>query len=350
MSKPEMTSMQRVMISLSHKEPDRVPFFLFPTLHGAKELGLSIKDYFSKAEYVAEGQLRLRKKYQHDCLQGFYYGAIEVEAWGGEVVFYDDGPPNAGEPIIKRWEDIEKLEPPIIRDAKSLKRVLNTIQLLKEQSMGEAPIFGVIMSPYSIPVMQMGFESYIELMYEAPRLLNHLMKVNETFAINWANAQIEAGATAIVYFDPVSSPTITHRDLYIKSGYAVAKRVISQIQGAAAMHFASGRCLSIIDEVIQTGAVGIGVSTVEDLADVKAACYGRLAIIGNLNGIEMRRWTAVDAEIKVKEAILKAGRGGGFILADNHGEIPYQVADDVLRAISQTVFKWGTYPLEWVNN
>jgi len=42
-----MTSLQRVLTTLEHKEPDRVPFFLLATMHGAKELGLSIKEYFS---------------------------------------------------------------------------------------------------------------------------------------------------------------------------------------------------------------------------------------------------------------------------------------------------------------
>jgi len=37
-----MTSMERVLTTLSHKEPDRVPLFLLATMHGAKELGLSI--------------------------------------------------------------------------------------------------------------------------------------------------------------------------------------------------------------------------------------------------------------------------------------------------------------------
>ncbi|MDO9121648.1 MAG: uroporphyrinogen decarboxylase family protein, partial [Anaerolineaceae bacterium] len=62
-----MTSLERVLTTLSFKEPDRVPFFLLLTMHGAKELGLSIQDYFSKSENVVEGQLRLREKYKHDC-------------------------------------------------------------------------------------------------------------------------------------------------------------------------------------------------------------------------------------------------------------------------------------------
>ncbi len=38
-----MTSLERVVCTLGHQQPDRVPFFLLLTMHGAKELGLSIK-------------------------------------------------------------------------------------------------------------------------------------------------------------------------------------------------------------------------------------------------------------------------------------------------------------------
>ena len=59
----------------------------------------------------------------------------------------------------------------------------------------------------------------------------------------------------------------------------------------------------------------------------------------------MRHWTPEQAEAAVRTAIRKAGRGGGFILADNHGEIPWQVPDTVLMAIAQAVARWGRYPL-----
>ena len=61
-----MEPYERVMTTLSHKEPDQVPLFLFLTLHGATELGIPLQQYFSKAENVVEGQLKLSKKYGHD--------------------------------------------------------------------------------------------------------------------------------------------------------------------------------------------------------------------------------------------------------------------------------------------
>jgi uroporphyrinogen decarboxylase len=100
--------------------------------------------------------------------------------------------------------------------------------------------------------------------------------------------------------------------------------------------------------VIQTGTAAVGVSVLEDLEKVKNACKGRITVMGNLNGIEMRRWTQEETTAIVKDAIAKAGKGGGFILSDNHGEIPFQVPDDVLHTIVDAVNEWGRYPLKWL--
>jgi len=344
----KMTSLQRVMTTLSHKTPDRVPFFLLLSMHGAKELGLSIQEYFSKAEYVVEGQLIMRAKYRHDCLNPFFYAPIEIEAWGGEVIYSKEGPPNSGAPIIQHFEDIKKLTPPEINNSSCLNKVLQAIRMLKRKVKDDAPIIGVVMSPFSLPVMQMGFDKYIELIYEHTDLFKLLMQVNEEFCVNWANAQFTAGASAICYFDPVSSPTVSTRETYLKTGFETAKRIHDLIEGPTATHMASGICLPVADLFVQTGTAAIATSAQEDLADVKRAFKNKLAVIGNLNGISMRRWTVEEAEEKVKNALAKAGEGGGFILADNHGEIPWQVPEEVLMAISKAVHTWGHYPMEWI--
>lgn len=345
-----MTSLERVLTTLSHQEPDRVPMFLLLTMHGAKELGLSIKDYFSKAEYVVEGQLRLRKKYRNDCIYAFFYAPVEVEAWGAEVVYCDDGPPNSGEPLLRHADEIATLDVPPVKQTPCLLKVLQAIEQLKASVQTDAPIIGVAMSPFSLPVMQMGFEAYLDLMHEQPTLFQQLMQVNIEFCVQWANAQLEAGATAICYFDPVSSPTIIPRDRYLQTGWDIANRTIAQIQGPIAIHMASGRCLPIVDDLVQTGTAVVGTSYVEDLTEVKAACAGKMSILGNLNGIEMARWSEAHAEQVVKDAIAKAGKGGGYIVSDNHGEIPFQVPDNVLLAISEAVHRWGTYPLNWIDD
>lgn len=71
-------------------------------------------------------------------------------------------------------------------------------------------------------------------------------------------------------------------------------------------------------------------------------------MVGNLDALAMRHWTPAEAEAQVKRAIAQAGAGGGFVLSDNHGEIPFLVEEEVIAAISAAVQKWGRYPLDWV--
>ena len=344
----EMTSLERVLTTLGHKEPDRVPLFLLVTMHGAKELGMGLQEYFSRGENVAEGQLRLRAKYGHDCLYGILYAALEVEAWGGEVIFRDDGPANSGEPMIQDVEQIRSLEPPDVATSPVLARTLRAIEILKRDSRA-VPIVGAVMSPFSLPVMQLGFEAYLDLVFERPDLFDRLMAVNEELCVAWANAQLAAGATAIGYFDPVSSTTVVTPQAYLETGFKVAQRTIARIKGPTATHFASGLCAGILDDVAQTGTAIVGVSGEEDLAALKRAVAGKLTLLGNLNGITMRRWSADQAEAEVKAAIAAGAPGGGFILADNHGEIPFQVPEDVLHAIAAATRRWGRYPLDWLD-
>ncbi|MFH1194669.1 MAG: uroporphyrinogen decarboxylase family protein [bacterium] len=341
-----MTPMERMVASLSHKEGDRVPFFLTLTMHGARELDMSIEEYFSKPEYVAEGQLKLQKKYNNDALYGFYYAAIEVEPWNGKVIYSNDGPPNAGEPVIKSASDIKKLTVPVIEESARLSDVLITIRLLKENVSLNIPIFCVVMSPFSLPVMQMGFDKYLDLIYNEPELFKTLMQVNEKYCVDWANAQLDAGATAVVYFDPVSSLTIIPKELYLKTGFEIAKRVIPQIKGPVACHFASGRCFNILNEILSLGFAAIAPGIDDNLREVKNRCRGKATILGGINAIKMRNWTTKQTESEVKKLIKELGSGGGIILTDFHGEIPLQVPDNVLLAFSDAMHQFGNYPIE----
>ncbi len=345
-----MNSMERTLTTLSMREPDRVPLFLLANMHGAKELGLSLREYYSSADHVIEGEMRVLKKYGGDCAYPFFYAALEIEAWGGDTIFSADGPPLCGAPIIRRPEDIDRLKAPSVLSSASLVRVLTAIAGLKARLGDQVPIIAVAISPFSLPVMQMGFDHYIELIHEQPERFDRLMRVNQAFTVEWANAQLAAGATAICYFDPVSSTTNIPRQLYLETGQQVAKRTLARIKGPTATHLASGRGLPIIADIAATGTAVVGVSVMEDLAQLKAAAAGRLSLLGNLNGIEMRRWTPDQTEAAVKRAIAKAGPGGGFILSDNHGEIPWQVPDETLLAIREAVDRWGRYPLDWVRD
>jgi uroporphyrinogen decarboxylase len=175
--------MERVLTTLAHREPDRVPFFIPVTIGGARELGISVKEYLAHPESMVEGQIRKNLRYGDDFVCNFSYGAADFEAWGGDVNFCDDGPPTSGEPFLQRVEDILQLEPPRVAEQPCLQRVIEVTKSLKERVGGATPIVGVFISPFSLPVMQMGFEKYLEVIYERPELFEHLVRVNEEFCV-----------------------------------------------------------------------------------------------------------------------------------------------------------------------
>jgi uroporphyrinogen decarboxylase len=344
-----MTSSERLGMALNHEEPDRVPYALFATMHPAKRFGLSLKKYYSSPDLVVKGQLLLKEEYQNDILSCYPFAAVEILSWGGDVVYFEEGPPNAGAPIIKDPSEILKLNPPKIEKSPDLQSVLEAVSLLKAQVGIETPIAGTVISPFSLPVMQMGFEAYLDLIYTDPVLLKALLDMNIEFCVGWANAQLKAGCSAIVYADPVSSPLILPAEITRKFGLPAARKVLSRIEGAIMVHLASGRGLPLVEDLAKLRVVGMSASAEEDLKELKDACRGRIALVGNLNAISMYSWTAETAEACVKQAIAQAGPGGGFVLADNHGEIPFAVDSKILKAVAKAARRWGRYPLDWVN-
>lgn len=341
-----MSPKDRVFTAIEYKEPDRIPLSLGLTLRGAKLLDLSIKDYFQKPEHIVKAQMVLNEKFGNDTYSNFFTTALEYKAWGGEVIYFEDGPPNTGKPIIKTPDDIQNLHPPEIKESETLQNVIRATELLKDEIDNEYPILGVVISPFSLPIIQMGFNKYIELIYNNRDLFDQLIIFNEDYVVKWANAQINAGADAIAYYDPFSSPEIVPRELYLKTGFKIAKDTIAKIDGPVASHFASARTKKIIKDVMKTGSIAIGISSKEDIEEMKKLCEGKLAIMGNLNTIGMVNWSVKETEEKVKQIIKKAGKGGGIIVSDNHGEIPFQVPDKVLLAIKNAIEKWGNYPLD----
>ena len=338
-----LTSRERVLTALSYREPDRVPLLLALTYYGAKELQMSIKEYFSSSKNIIYAQKKMREKYKHDFYYAFYYASLEIEAFGGESIFYDDGPPNAGEPIIKNLSDIDNLDVPNVEKSDALRKVFETQCALKGL---DAPVIGVIISPFSLPIMQMGFDKYIELIYFQRDYFWKLMKKNMEFSAVWANLQLRSGADAIVYFDPLLSTEMISKDILQETGFLIAKKMFNKIKGPIIIHMASAKVIDSINKIIDSKVVAVSFSHSDDIKRLKEKFKGKVSFVGNLDGISMRKWTYQDVEKNVKELIINGASGGGLVISDSHGEIPWYVSEEVLYSISEVVQKYGTYPIK----
>ncbi|MHA1331606.1 MAG: uroporphyrinogen decarboxylase family protein, partial [Candidatus Hodarchaeales archaeon] len=147
-----MNSLERVLATMQHEEPDKVPIFLLLTIQGAKILDIPIKNYFSSGVNVAKGQLKLQSLYGHDCLYPFFYAAKEVEAFGGTVIEQPQGPPEAGKPPFRTVEDLLAYENPE-PTCKVFEEIIIAQQQLFEAKGTELPILNAVVAPLSLGVL-----------------------------------------------------------------------------------------------------------------------------------------------------------------------------------------------------
>jgi uroporphyrinogen decarboxylase len=182
----------------------------------------------------------------------------------------------------------------------------------------------------------LGFEQYLEVLVERPSEFQRLMEVNAAFCLEWASAQVRAGATVVAYYDPMLSPTCVPVETARELGIPIARRLLPFIGAPFAVHFASGHSVPLFDDLVALGAKAVGIGAQEDVAVALQRSRGRIGIIGNLNGVAMCGWSAADARAAAAH-LGAAGADGGLIVADCHGEIPFSVADDVLSTIAETI-------------
>ncbi|HPE68613.1 MAG TPA: uroporphyrinogen decarboxylase family protein [Thermotogota bacterium] len=330
-----MTPMERVMAALEHRVPDRVPFVYGFSFYGAKVCNCAVEDYFSDPALVARTQLELQRHFQHDNLVPFFYGSLEIEAFGGTSIFRPGFPPNSGPPI---FSDMRSLKGVTLPDPEKepLRRVLEVTRILKREVGDTIPLMGMVVSPFSLPAMQLGLDRYLEVLTTEPDFFHALMDVNIPFCIRWANAQLEAGATALVYFDPVSSPTLIPRPLFLRTGFEVARQVLPKINGPLAFHFASGRSKLVLEDLLQLPFVGFAPGLLENQREIFHLLGKKAALIGGLNNIEMVRWTPEDVQRNLLP-LLALGKNGGLVISDQHGEVVWETPWEVLEQVSRLI-------------
>lgn len=339
-----MSPYDRVMAVLQRQTPDCVPAFPILLLQGAAELGLSLEAYFSKGEHLAEGQLRLLDKYGHDCVFGFPHIVEDITAFGAGLIYFNNGPPSAAGMVIQSYDDIDRLTAPDPGSVPLLGETLKAIGLLAQEVKGHVPILGACIAPFSLPSMLMGTERWLDLMlFEEEEVRQPVMKrlldITTDFCVAWANMQLAAGADAIVLADGMASASVINRQQFIDLALSVIKETIARINGPV-VHEGVGSVHLMIDLLPQTGAIGVMLTCEDDLAEYKRMVGGSLALIGNLNNIEMRRWSPEDMTQKAQTALAAGAPGSGYILSAQGPEIPLGVDDAVIHAMVEAAHGW----------
>ena len=338
-----MNGWQRIQAVATGQLPDRIPVFYNLFEQGATELGLTIREYYSNPENVAEGQLRLRRKYDYDNLWGSFYVAKEAEMFGcRRMIFADNGPPNVGHLVLQTLEDIERLEVPAdVFSHPGFADTRRCLEILSRESAGQYPVFAFVTSSTSLPALLMGAEKWLELLICGPfSLRDELLRKCSLFVQRHIQACRQAGAQLCVYAAPFSTPGMLTPALCREIGYPWIINDLSQPGPADIVLHGGGLPLApLLPELVgKLPLAACYLHPFDDIAACKQVIAGRALCAGTINDIRLLSWTPAEVETEVHR-ILDAGvPGGGFCFGTL--VMPFEIPAANIRAMMNAVSRY----------
>jgi uroporphyrinogen decarboxylase len=339
-----MTPLEILTAAATGAPAPRIPVFCNLPDHGARELGMPAKQYFSKGEYVADAQLRMRRRYGYDNIWSLHYVGKEAELLGcREILFADDGVPNVADFVIKNLDDIAKLEIPAdITQQPAWQPVSDSLQILQSEVGATHPICAYITASTTLPAILMGMDKWMELFLLGPfDVRDELLRKCSDFCQQEIAALRALGANVLIYSTPFGSP------------YFVSRKQIEQIVmpwmrrdllpgGCEGLVYYCGMAPfnDVIDLVFDELHIKTHhISPLADIAEAKRLINTRGLTCGVIDDIKMIHWSAEQTRAEVQR-IVEIGKTGGHFLFGN-GVMPMAVPEVNIQAMVAAAFEYG---------
>lgn len=223
--------------------------------------------------------------------------------------------------------DIKALEvPPIER----LSYVYDAIRMVRHELDGKVPLIGFSGSPWTLSAYMVegqsknGFPKVKALLESNPQLMHTLLDVLAKSVAQHLNAQIEAGAQAVMIFD-------TWGGMLNTADYeSYSLHYIKVIVNSLTRHYNNSKIPVILftkgggkwlEQMSATGCDMVGLDWETSLGDARARVGNQVALQGNLNpGCLLKSPEEIRAG--VKEVLASYGHGSGHVFNLGHGITP----------------------------
>ena len=229
---------------------------------------------------------------------------------------------------------------------RELRYVMDAVRLVRRELGGRVPLIGFAGSPWTVATYMVEggssktFGAIKGLMYGAPRDLRRLLAILADATGTYLNAQIAAGAQAVMLFDTwggVLTPS-TYREFSLE----YMNRIVADL---ARDH--DGRRVPVIlftkgggawlEDMVASGCDALGVDWTTDLSDARRVCADRVALQGNLDPGVLH---AAPAQIRdrVAQVLASYGAGHGHVFNLGHGihpDVPPESALAMVEAVHE---------------
>jgi uroporphyrinogen decarboxylase len=284
----------------------------------------------TNTDYATEVTLQPLERYKLDAAILFSDILTVPDAMGLGLSFaIGEGPKFAK--VVRDEAAVAALEVP---DMNKLRYVFDAVTSIRKALNGRVPLIGFSGSPWTLACYMVeggGSDDYRQvksLMYARPDLMHRILQVNADAVAQYLNAQIEAGAQAVMIFD--SWGGVLADGMFQRFSLDYSRRVLSQLkrehEGARipAILFTKGGGLWL-DEIGAAGADVVGLDWTMNLGKARAQLDDKVALQGNLDpNVLFAPPDAVRAQVR---AVLDSfgapqradGRWGGHVFNLGHG-------------------------------
>jgi uroporphyrinogen decarboxylase len=267
------------------------------------------------------------------------------DAMGLGLYFTEGEGPKFKHPI-KTAADIKKL--PIPDPTSELRYVIDAVRLIRNTLQGSVPLIGFSGSPWTLATYMVeggsskSFQKIKGLMYEQPKQLHVMLDKLAQSVAAYLNAQIEAGAQAIMLFDTWGG-MLTSED-YIEFSLYYAKQVRNLLktdidgQQIPTILFTKGGGLWL-ESMIDAGYDALGLDWQTDIEKARARVGNIVALQGNMDPVALYAQPEIIIE-KVKTILQKYGTGSGHVFNLGHGILP-DINPDHVKAMVNAVHEFS---------
>ena len=264
----------------------------------------------------------------------------------GLGLYFEAGEGPKFEKTISSLVDIEQL--PIPDPELSLKYVMDAIRLTKQELAGKVPLIGFSGSPWTLATYMIeggsskAFTKIKKMLYCEPKAVHLLLEKLANSVAMYLNAQIDAGAQAIMIFDTWGG-VLSHQS-YREFSLYYMQLILSQLKrGKKSNNITSYVPVTLftkggglwLDTICQSGSDAIGVDWTVDLNLI--AQKGNIAIQGNLDPSILYA-NKETIESQVESVLTDFGHYNGHIFNLGHGihqDTPIEHVQYLVNAVHQ---------------
>src|SRR5882757_11482508 len=229
---------------------------------------------------------------------------------------------------VRTPADIDKLGVP--DPGRELKYVIEAVARVRRELKGRVPLIGFAGSPWTVGTYMVEgggsktFGIVKRMMYESPEVLHRLLDVLARSTILYLNAQIAAGAQAVMLFDTwggVLTPA-QYEEFSLRYMAKVIDALTRGSDGRRVPDVVFTKCGGAwLGKIAAIGCDAVGVDWTTDLATARRAVDGRVALQGNLDPSAL--FAPPDAlRAETRRVLDSYGAGPGHVFNLGHGITP----------------------------